>query len=65
MIAEVTKSTPLTDLESGSVVKALLDMQAVDERQRLVSFLAKLDSRFNKYQDPWVGLRFCQVISKL
>jgi len=66
MVGQVVASTTIKDLESGSVVKALLDMQAGNERDRLINFLAKLDNRFKKYQDPWSDLKLAQkYFSKL
>jgi hypothetical protein len=66
MIGQVANSTTIKDLESGSIVKTLLDMQAGNERDRLINFLAKLDNRFKKYQDPWSDLKLAQrYFSKL
>lgn len=66
MIGQVAASTTIKDLESGSVIKTLLDMQAGNERDRLINFLAKLDNRFKKYQDPWSDLKLAQrYFSKL
>ena len=66
MVGQAMASTTIKDLESGSVIKTLLDMQAGNERDRLINFLAKLDNRFKKYQDPWSDLKLAQrYFSKL
>jgi hypothetical protein len=66
MIGQVASATTIKDLESGSVIKTLLDMQEGNERSRLINFLAKLDNRFKKYQDPWSSLILAQrYFSKL
>jgi len=42
-------SAPLSDIESGSVMKALIDADIRQKKYRLIKFLTKLDSRFRKF----------------
>lgn len=49
---KVGMSGPLSDIESGSVLNAFLAAEDEYKRSKLVSFLAKLDSRFKKYLKP-------------
>jgi hypothetical protein len=67
MIAQVASATTIKDLESGSVIRTILDMQVDDnERNGLINFLAKLDNRFKKYQDYRSGHKLAQrYFSKL
>lgn len=43
-------SGPLSDIESGSVMRALLKIETQERVSRLVRFLTKLDGRFRKFQ---------------
>jgi hypothetical protein len=66
MVGQVLSSATINDLNGGSIVRTMLEMQASDQRSRLVNFLAKLDNRFKRHQDPWSNLKLAQrYFSKL
>jgi hypothetical protein len=55
------QKTDLKEIETGSVVNSMLEIEGTALRSRLVRFLAKLDHRFKKHQDPWDELKVAQM----
>lgn len=54
MYGNMVKSTPVTDLESGSVIASLNEVLAdFETKKSLVKFLRKLDKTRFKVVYPW------------
>ncbi len=68
MLDDLMNKVDIQDLESGSVLRAALEAgieacieaEHFNKRLNLIRFLAKLDGRFKKYNDPWSELKLAQ-----
>lgn len=61
IVGAALKQTSVSDLNAGSVMKTLLDsVEDIRQKENLLKFLQKLDSRFKLLGDPWSELKIAQ-----
>lgn len=61
MVEKAISTSTVDELQSGSIVHSLLEQVERTERYfALIKFLIKLDPRFERAMDPWVGVRIAQ-----